>query len=379
MITAWWSILLRIGAIMRKEVLQMRRDRMTFAMLLGIPVMQLILFGYAINLQPKHLPTAVHFEERSDITRSMVAAMEQSGYFAVVAEELDATKTTALLQSGEVNFVLSIPTGFSRALVRGERPQLLLEADASDPSASSTASAHFPYIIEQALAAYNRDPRGITVNVAPVDVVVHSAFNPRGVTSHHIVPGLLGVILTMTGVMITAITMTREHERGTMENLLAMPARPLEVMLGKILPYLGVGALQTLLILGVGLGLFGVPFVGQVWILLSGLLLFLLANLTLGFAFSTIATSQLQALQMTFFFFLPSILLSGFMFPFRGMPVWAQYIGEALPLTHFLRIVRGVMLKNADFSMLSMAFLAIAIFWLVAGLIAMWRYKVTLG
>lgn len=373
------SVLARIVAIMHKEVLQMRRDRLTFAMLIGIPLVQLTLFGYAINLQPKHLPTAIHIEEHTDISRSIVAAMRQSDYFDIVAQERDARKTTALLQAGKVNFVLSMPLGFSRALVRGEHPSLLLEADATDPASASAATANFAHIVERALAYHTGDARQIDIKTSAVNVVVHNAFNPQGLTHYNIVPGLLGIILTMTGVMITSITMTRERERGTMENLLAMPARPLEVMFGKVTPYIGMGVLQSALILSLGWWLFDVPFVGAPMILLSALLLFLFANLTLGFAFSTIAQSQLQAMQLTFFFFLPSILLSGFMFPFRGMPTWAQAVGELLPLTHFLRIVRGVMLKDASFTMLVPEFVAIATFWLVAALVAMKRYKVTLG
>lgn len=373
------ATLARIVAIMRKELLQMRRDRLTFAMLIGIPLVQLTLFGYAINLQPKRLPTAVHIEEHSDISRSIVAAMQQSDYFAIVAEEADSRRTTALLQAGKVNFVLSIPAGFASALVRGERPGILLETDATDPAATGAASASFAHIVASALRQHTGDARQIHSAAPAVNVVLHNAFNPQGLTRYNIVPGLLGIILTMTGVMITAITMTRERERGTMENLLAMPARPLEVMFGKVTPCIGMGALQSLLILSVGKWLFDVPFVGEAGILFAGLLLFLFANLTLGFAFSTIVQSQMQAMQLTFFFFLPSILLSGFMFPFRGMPAWAQIVGELLPLTHFLRIVRGVMLKDASLAMLAPEFAAIAMFWLFATTVAMWRYKVTLG
>ncbi len=368
----------RISAMIYKEWRQMRRDRVTFAMLISIPIMQLILFGYAINLQPRHLPLAVHFEEQSDITRSIIATMLHSDYFDLVAEQRDAAKTTALLQSGKVNFVLSIPAGFSRAVVRGECPALLLEVDATDPAAGS-ASVYVAQLVQRALKPFEHDPRHIPQSKMPVEVIIHNAYNPQLQTRVNIVPGLLGVIITMTGIMITAITMTREHERGTMENLLAMPAHPLEVMAGKVIPYILVSLLQSLLIIGVALLLFNVPFIGSVGTLSAGLLLFLLANLTLGFTFSTIASSQLQALQMTFFFFLPSLLLSGFMFPFRGMPVWAQHLGEILPLTHFLRIVRGVMLKDAGWQMLMTDFFAIFAFWLIAILLAMARYKRTLN
>ncbi len=366
--------LARIWAMIYKEWRQMRRDRLTFGMLVGIPVMQLILFGYAVNLQPRHLPLAVHSEEHSDIVRSIVAAMVHSDYFDLVAEEQDAAKTTALLQAGKVNYVLSIPAGFSKAVVRGEHPSLLLEIDASDP-ATSSAGAYLSGIVAYALRPFEHDPRQLSQISPPVNVIVHNAFNPQLETRLNIVPGLLGVIITMTGIMITAITMTRERERGTLENLLAMPIRPLEVMIGKVIPYIVVGLLQSLMIIVAALWLFDVPFIGDTTILMVGLLLFLLANLTLGFTFSTIAASQLQALQMTFFFFLPSLMLSGFMFTFRGMPVWAQYLGEIFPLTHFLRIIRGVILKDANWHMLMLEFAAIIAFWLLAILLAMARYK----
>lgn len=372
------SILARVLALIGKELLQMRRDRLTFAMLLGIPLVQLVLFGYAINMQPKNLPTALYIETPSEISRSIVATMAQSGYFDIVAKSDDSRETAALLQSGKVNFVLNIPQNFDQALLSGEAPQLLLETDATDPAAGSAASASFAYIVAKAIAATSAGQRLAGAQNA-VDVVVHNAFNPQGLTYYNIVPGLLGIILTMTGVLITAISMTRERERGTMENLLAMPVRPFEVMLGKITPYIGMGVVQSLLILLLGKWLFHVPFVGDALILAVGLMMFLFASLTLGFTFSTIAKSQLQAMQMTIFFFLPSILLSGFMFPFRGMPSWAQAVGEILPLTHFLRIVRGVMLKDASFAMLQGEFIALGLFWLGAAVIAMRRYRLTLG
>lgn len=369
----------RVTAVFVKELIQMRRDRMTFAMMLVIPILQLVLFGYAINNDPKHLPTAVHVEERTPIVRTLLTALETSDYYDLVFQTDDPRESARLLARGEVSFVVSIPAGFTERLLRGERPQFLIEADASDPAASSNAVARAETIVNQAL---RHDLKGALGHLAPasgpVEVIIHSRYNPEAITQYNIVPGLLGVILTMTLVMITAIAMTREVERGTMENLLAMPARPHEVMAGKIAPYIGVGAVQTVIILVAARFLFDVPFTGALWLLLSGVILFLIANLALGFTFSTIAKSQMQAMQLTFFFFLPSILLSGFMFPYRGMPAWAQVIGEALPLTHFLRIVRGVMLKGTDYADLQGAFLAIALFILVVGTIAMLRYKRTL-
>lgn len=357
----------------------MRRDRLTFAMMFGIPIVQLILFGFAINTDPKHLPTAVHVEEQTPIVRTILSGLEVSGYYDIVTETPDPRETADLLARGEVAFVVSIPAGFTERLIRGDRPQILIEADASDPSAASNAIARAEAIIASALRLDLRGPLGrLAGRPQPFELVVHAKYNPEGVTQYNIVPGLLGVILTMTLVMITGMAMTREVERGTMENLLAMPARPIEVMIGKIAPYVLVGGIQTIVILTAARFLFGVPFVGALWLLLLGVVVFVLANLALGFTFSTIAQSQMQAMQLTFFFFLPSLLLSGFMFPFRGMPGWAQAIGEALPLTHFLRIVRSVMLKGADFGQLLTSLLAMSAFTLVVVGIAMARYRRTL-
>ena len=369
----------RIVAVSMKEIIQARRDRMTFGMMLGIPVLQLVLFGYAINTDPKHLPTAVVAGEQTAIVRTLLSGLEHSAYYDLTLKTQDPELAMSALERGDVSFIVHIPTGFTRDLMAGMRPQILIEADASDPSASSNAIARVETILVQAL---RHDLKGALAHLAPspnpIDVVVHARYNPEGITQYHIVPGLLGVIITMTMVMITAIAMTREAERGTMENLLAMPARPLEVMIGKITPYVGVGAIQTLIILMAAHFLFHVPFAGSIWILVGGITVFIIANLALGFTFSTIAESQLQAMQLTFFFFLPSMLLSGFMFPFRGMPRWAQILGEILPLTHFLRIVRGLMLKGLNWAPIRMEFGAILMFTLVVGLVAILRYKRTL-
>ncbi|MEO1118097.1 MAG: ABC transporter permease [Pseudomonadota bacterium] len=362
-----------------KELVQMRRDRLTFAMMFGIPIIQLVLFGFAINLDPKRLPSALLIEEQTPIVRTLITALETSGYYDFVLQTSDPRESAELLARGKVAFVVSIPSGFTRALLRGERPQLLIEADASDPAATSNAVGRAETILERALR-HERLSTGSTLagSPAPFELVVHSHYNPEGKTSYNIVPGLLGVILTMTLVMITGMAMTREAERGTLENLLAMPARPGEVMVGKILPYVLVGSAQTAVILVAAKLLFGVPFVGALWLLLLGVAIFVIANLSLGFTFSTIAQSQMQAMQLTFFFFLPSLLLSGFMFPFRGMPAWAQTIGEVLPLTHFLRVVRGVMLKDASLLQLTQPLLAMSAFTVVVMAVAMLRYKRTL-
>ncbi len=369
----------RISAVFHKELVQMRRDRLTFAIMLAIPIIQLVLFGYAINTDPRHLPTAVIAEEQTPVVRSILQGLETSEYYDLVMESDDPRAAQDLLVRGEATFVVTIPAGFTRSLERGDRPQLLIEADASDPVAASVALARTDAIISSALKHDLRGPLAfLQRQPGPVDVVVQASFNPEGVTQYNIVPGLLGVILTMTLVMITGMAMTREAERGTMENLLAMPARPFEVMIGKIAPYVMVGAVQTVVILVAARLLFGVPFDGPLWVLLVGVTVFVVANLALGFTFSTVAQSQMQSMQLTFFFFLPSILLSGFMFPFRGMPVWAQFIGEVLPLTHFLRVVRGVMLKGAGLSEVAGELAAIGAFILVVGTVAMLRYRRTL-
>lgn len=369
----------RIAAVFMKELIQMRRDRLTFGMMFAIPIMQLVLFGFAINTDPKALPTAVHVEDQSPIVRTLLQALETSEYYELVMRSDDPRDSARLLARGEVAFVVSIPAGFTERFVRGERPQILIEADASDPSASSNAIARAEAIFSRAL---RHDLTGtlatLASGAAPYELVIHPRYNPEGITQYNIVPGLLGVILTMTLVMITSMAMTRETERGTIENLLAMPAQPIEVMLGKITPYIAVGGVQTFVVLVTARFLFDVPFAGALWLLLLGVTVFVLANLALGFTFSTIAESQMQAMQLTFFFFLPSLLLSGFMFPFRGMPGWAQAIGEVLPLTHFLRIVRGVMLKGAEFVDLQGEILALGAFTAVAVLAAMLRYKRTL-
>ncbi|AXQ29636.1 ABC transporter permease [Solimonas sp. K1W22B-7] len=339
-----WS---RLLAMVRKEFIQMRRDRMTFGMMVGIPVIQLALFGFAINSDPHRLPTAVVSAEQTQITRSLVGALRATDYFDVRYTPATGEEAWRLLEQGDVQFVLAIPPDFTRRLLRGERPSLLLEADASDPAATSNALS----VLEPlARGALRHDLTGPLAQLAatppPFEWRVHRRYNPEGITQYNIVPGLMGVILTMTMIMMTALCVTRELERGTMENLLSMPLSPLEIMVGKILPYVLIGYVQVLVILAAAYWVFGVPMVGSLWLLMACVLVFIVANLTLGITFSSVARNQTQAMQMSFFFLLPSILLSGFMFPFRGMPVWAQWIGEALPLTHFLRLVRGILLKG---------------------------------
>ncbi len=337
----------RLWAIVLKEFVQMRRDRITFAMMVGIPVIQLVLFGFAINTDPKRLPTVVFDASQSAYSRSFVASLENSGYFNVLETPSTVAAAREALAIGDVQFIVSIPPDFSRQLIRGEKPVLLLEADASDPAATGNALSALATVNQTALQHDLKGPLApLAGGPAPFEIRVQRNYNPEGITQYNIVPGLMGTILTMTMIMMTGMAMTRELERGTMENLLAFPVHPLEVMIGKILPYIIVGYIQVAVILIAAHFLFGVPIAGSLSLLLASVLVFLAANLTVGMMFSTLAKSQLQAMQMTFFFFLPSMLLSGFMFPFRGMPHWAQVIGEALPLTHFLRIVRGIMLKG---------------------------------
>jgi ABC-2 type transport system permease protein len=369
----------RIGAIFVKELIQMKRDKLTFAMMLGVPIMQLLLFGFAINSNPKHLLTAVEVQEQTPIVRTLLNALERSDYYDIVLTSDNSEEGESLLASGKVSFVITIPVGFTEKFLNGEKPQILIEADASDPAASSSAVLNANTIVQRALVRELTGPLAhLRASANPIDVIVHSKYNPEGISQYNIVPGLLGVILTMTLVMITSMAVIRESEHGTMENLLAMPARPLEVMIGKISPYIGMGAVQTIIILLCAALLFNVPFRGSMNLLMAGIALFILANLCIGYTFSTIAKSQMQAMQMTFFFFLPSILLSGFMFPFRGMPVWAQSLGEVLPLTHFLRIIRGIMLKGSSYSDLQLEFYALGVFTLLVGIIAIKRYKTTL-
>jgi len=371
--------LARTLAIFVKEFQQMLRDRMTFAMAVGVPVLQLVLFGYAINTDPKGLPTAVVANEQGPLSRSLVAALQNTGYFHVSHSGLSDAQADALVEAGEVQFVVSIPSDFSRRLVRGERPALLVAVDATDPSASGNAIAALAQVAGPALAHDLQGPLAtLQPGAPPFEIRVHRRYNPEGLSRYNIVPGLIGTILTMTMVMLTGLAMTRERERGTMENLLATPVRPLEVMLGKIVPYVVIGYVQIGVILLAAWWLFEVPMVGSLTLLLALIGVFIVANLAVGFTFSTFARNQLQAMQMAFFFFLPSILLSGFMFPFRGMPQWAQWVGELLPLTHFLRIVRGILLKgNAAGQVLPELWPMLA-FAVVAGGLALWRYRQTL-
>ena len=371
--------LARFWAIVVKEFVQMRRDRLTFGMMVGIPLIQLVLFGFAINSDPKHLPAAVILADNGPQGRTLLYAIRNSGYFDFVRQVRTESEGRDVLDRGEVQFVINIPESFTRDLLRGDRPAILVEADATDPAATNNAIGSLRTLLNTALQNDFKGPLAFLVGTdGPIDLRIHALYNPEAITQYNIVPGLMGVVLTMTMVLITGLAITRERERGTMENLLSMPTRPLEVMIGKIIPYILVGYTQVGLILLAAHFVFQVPMVGSLGLLLVVALVFIAANLAVGITFSTVAKNQLQAMQMSFFFFLPSILLSGFMFPFRGMPRWAQAIGEILPLTHFLRIARGILLKGNGPADVALQLWQIALFTVIALFIGVKRYRQTL-
>lgn len=369
----------RVKAVLLKEFVQMRRDRMTFAMMVGIPIMQLIMFGFAINSDPRNLPTALIDRDQSNFSRSIISAAENSTFMDIDYRPRTEEEAEQLIREGKVNFIFIIPENFSRDLVRGDQPQILVISDATDPSASSGAMNSMRQIVQSGLL---RDLSGSLPHLADqppaVDVVLHKRYNPAAISQYNIIPGLLGIIIAMTMTMITAVAITREKERGTMENLLAMPIRPLEMMIGKISPYVIIGYVQTLVVLVASEFAFDIPMAGSYWVLFAGVTLYIIVNLMIGFLFSSIADTQMQALQMTFMLLMPQILLSGFLFPFLGMPRWAQIIGEGLPATHFMRLMRGIMLKGADGSDLFNSFWPLGVMIFVVGLLAMVKYKQTL-
>ena len=362
-------------AVLVKEFIQLKRDRVSFAMIIMIPLVQLMLFGYAINTNPRHLPTAVLLQENSDLGRSILAAIKNTDYFNVTQRPRSEADMDELLASGKILFGIEIPRGFERAVRRGDDPAMLVVADATDPIAASSAVGALNRVMQTALA----HDRAVPVAPAlPFEIRIHQRYNPAGLTQLNIVPGLVGTILTMTMLIFTALSVTREIERGTMENLLSMPITPVEIMLGKIIPYIMVGFIQATMIIGTGVLLFHVPILGSLFMLAALSTLFIATNLSIGYTFSTIAQNQLQAMQMSLMFFLPNILLSGFMFPFAGMPNWAQWVGEALPLTHYLRIVRAIMLKGSSIADLHYDAAAMLVLMLFAMTIAVTRFRRTL-
>ena len=369
----------RFRAMLAKEFIQMRRDRLTFGMMIGIPLLQLILFGFAINADPKHLPAAVLLADHGPEGRTLLSALQNSSYYNLVRQVRTEAEGHDLLARGQVQFVVNIPENFSRDFLRGDRPELLVEADATDPGTTGNAIGSLSIALNTALQNDLKGPlESLAVNNGPIDLRVHALYNPEAITQYNIVPGLMGVVLTLTMILVTGLAITRERERGTMENLLSMPTRPSEVLIGKLVPYIFVGYVQVSLILVAAHFLFRVPMFGSLVLLLAAAALFIIANLAVGITFSTIATNQLQAMQMTFFFFLPSLLLSGFAFPFRGMPGWAQALGQILPLTHFVRIIRGILLKGNGIANIAPELWPIALFAVIAMTIAMKRYRQTL-
>jgi ABC-2 type transport system permease protein len=370
---------LNLGAILAKEFIQMRRDRVTFAMMLAIPILLLILFGYAINTDPKRLDTALLATGRDPYSRAIAAAIEVSNYYRFVAEPKTMAEAEGLVATGDVAFVVVIPSDFGARVERGDKPELLVVADATDPAAASNALDSLTTLAQRALLRVEgREAEAAEAAANDLTITIHRRYNPAGVSQLNVVPGLLGVILQMTMVMMTSIALTRELERGTMENLLAMPTNGAEIMLGKVLPYFVVGAVQVVVILGAARLLFHVPFVGSLTLLLAAILVFVMALVLLGYTFSTFARTQMQAMQLTFFFFLPSILLSGFMFPFHGMPTWAQNVGEIFPLTHFLRVVRAVMLKGANLDQVGFELSILWLFVAIYAILALTRFRRTL-
>ena len=357
----------------------MRRDRITFAMMLGVPLIQLVLFGFAINNDPKGLPAVLVTVSQDRYTRAMVTALENTGYYRFSDVTASPSQAEAMLADGTVSFVVTIPSDFARRVERDNHPQILIEADATDPAVASGAISTLGTVASQALLReQGTEALAAQQQANALEVVVHKRYNPEGITQYNIVPGLLGVILQMILVMMTSMALTRETERGTMENLLAMPTSALEVMLGKVLPYMVVGAVQVAVVLAAAKLLFSVPFIGSMSLLLTGIFIFVLALVLLGYTISTVARTQMQAMQLTFFFFLPSLLLSGFMFPFRGMPGWAQVLGEIFPLTHFLRLTRAVMLKGGDYASVSVEMAVLVLFVFIYAGLALLRFRRTL-
>jgi ABC-2 type transport system permease protein len=371
----------RIVAVLSKEFTQLVRDRLTYAMIIGIPVIQLLLFGYAINSDPKHLPTAVLVQDQGQFSRSILGALDRSAYFDIRYVARSPAEMDELIERGAVQFAITIPGDFGRRVIRRDNPQILVEADASDPAATGGAVAALAQLPQYALMHDLKGPLAAAAPTAasqPFEVVVQRRYNPESVTAYNIVPGLVATILSLTLVIMTALGMTREAERGTIETLLSTPLRPLEVMIGKLTPYVMVGIIQATIIITMARLLFGVPMAGGWAALILGLFLFIVGSLSLGFLVSTLARNQLQAMQMGFFYFLPSILLSGFLFPFRGMPEWAQWLGSILPVTHMLRVVRGAMLKGVGVAEALPSLGALALFVLVVAGLAVKQYRTTL-
>jgi len=366
----------RLRALLRKEWIQVTRDAITLRFIIAIPIMQLFLFGTAINTNPQNLPTGLLTVEYSKYQRTVVAALRNSGYYDIRTLSSEAEAERALAQ-GELMFVISFPPNFDRAVDRGETPSVLIDADATDPSAIGNATAALGVLT----SALNRDlpPVRRAATASPAfQFVIHARYNPEQLTALNIVPGLICIVVMMSTLFMTTLSITKERERGTMENLLAMPVRPFEVMLAKIMPYVVIGYIQVLLILAASAFFFALPLRGSLLTLLVALGVFIAGNLALGITFSTVSANQMQAMQFAQFTLLPAFLLSGFMFPFRGMPLWAQWIGEMFPTTHAMRIVRGVLLKGNGTAEIMPDLWPMALFMAAAVAVAVWFYRETL-
>ena len=359
--------LVRIFAVMRKELRQLSRDRLTFGMIVGMPLLQLLLFGYAINTDVRNLSAAYVDEADSHLSRQLIADMGAAQVVTLVRRVASPGELVALLDAGGISVGIAIPDDFDRRVIARDRPALQLLVDGTDPIVLGVA---------EKLAAI---PLGFDSQTGLAErqrmIEVRNFYNPERRSAVNIVPGLVGVVLTMTMVLFTSVAVVREKERGNLELLINTPVRSTELMLGKIVPYIVIGLIQLALILAVGRAVFAVPIMGSEWQVLMASLVFICANLSLGLLISTVAASQFQAMQMTFFVFLPSILLSGFMFPFEGMPEIAQGIAEVLPLTHFNRLIRGIVLRGADISMMARDMAALAIFTAVALALAVARFN----
>ncbi|KTD40252.1 ABC transporter permease [Legionella parisiensis] len=345
--------LTRLGGLIRKEFILVSRDRGTIAMLVILPIMLLILFGFAIEFDPKHLPTTIISYDNSPLTRSYVSSLEASGYFKVIYEGFDENKRNEDFANGKISFAFTIPPNFTRKYVRNENPQLLVEIDGSDPGSSASALSNALPILNQTLDRFNKQGLGFsstTHSNRSVDLITHRLYNESNISSYNIVPGLIGVLLTLTLVMLTSTAITSEKETGTMEMLLSTPLKPLEIILGKVIPYIVLGYLQLTSILIFGKVLIHIPTEGSILLLYIAVAPFLIANLMVGMIFSTIARLPMQAMQLSVFFQLPSMFLSGYIFSFYGMPTWAQFLGYCLPMTYFTRIARGILLKGNTLS-----------------------------
>lgn len=369
----------RLNGLFVKEFTQFKRDYSTFVLVIGIPLIQVILFGLAINTNPKNLPTSLLNYDNGQFSRTLIHEFANTGYFAFNYFPDSEAEANDLIKRHDTLFTLNIPSDFSRNVVRGKSPQILLEVDGTDPVsvayAVQAARDLMPSVFQYDL---NGTLQSLQQNQAALSLVVHTRYNPNAITQYNIVPGLMGTVLTITFVMVASMALVRERERGTLESLLSTPITPLEVILGKSAPYFIVGYLQVILIIFCATEFFKIPLNGSLLLLLFVTLPFILANLFVGILISTISRTQLEASQLGIVFFLPSLLLSGFAFPFNGMPKWAEIIGNCLPMTHYIYMVRGIMLKGSGWFDVWRDLLPLTLFMIIILFIALKRYRRTL-